>query len=402
MLNDLISKTTTHFESTTTRGPIANAEACAARKEELAARGQAVEPDAEAGGVSVEKELGLLSELLLAPAAALLPKGCPLLIVPHLSLQCVPFCALPLPSEGGGERARLVDEHPITIAPSLTVHRHLVHTASKAAAAATPAPLSSSVVAGGAAPSPSFELPALPHASAEVAKVAAALGCEELSGPKATAKAVGLQLTEGTHRVVHLACHARPRCLALTPLVSDSARTMAQAARDAMDAALEMAATKGDDSAEAAAAAAEAKEIGEAAASATAEVEAAAALGPIGDGLIIMDALSDWPLKGSPTVMLTGSHGGTGHVSHDSTLALPRTLLCSGARAVVASTHEVADEPAALLSAAFYAALLEQPTLSQAAALQKAMLATRQADGGKWAHPAFWSGFALIGAAKGL
>jgi CHAT domain-containing protein len=30
------------------------------------------------------------------------------------------------------------------------------------------------------------------------------------------------------------------------------------------------------------------------------------------------------------------------------------------------------------------------------------MLATRQADGGKWAHPAFWAGFALIGAAKGL
>ena len=59
--------------------------------------------------------------------------------------------------------------------------------------------------------------------------------------------------------------------------------------------------------------------------------------------------------------------------------------------------------PATTLFAAFYEALTKPgPPISQAEALRQAMLVTRQADGGKWAHPAFWAGFGLIGAAKGL
>ena len=79
-----------------------------------------------------------------------------------------------------------------------------------------------------------------------------------------------------------------------------------------------------------------------------------------------------------------------------------------GSAAEVARTCDiiqlfVADAPATTLFAAFYEALTKPgPPISQAEALRQAMLVTRQADGGKWAHPAFWAGFGLIGAAKGL
>jgi len=232
--------------------------------------------------------------------------------------------------------------------------------------------------------------------------VAAQLGCAPLVDGGATAKAIGERIATTSHRVIHLACHARARCLALTPAVSEASKTMYKAAADAQETALEVEREKGAEAEETAEARKEAEAIREAAASAIAEVEAAQALGPLGDGLLLMDMLTDRPLRGMPTVMLSGSHAADGQTSHDSTLGLPRTLLLAGARSVVSSSLELADEPARVFAAAFYAALLEAPSRTQAEALQKAMLATRTADDGKWAHPAYWSGFTVVGAAKGL
>ena len=152
------------------RGPPEKEEVHGARKEELAERGQGAETDLYAPGVNVTSELTMMSELLLAPAAALLTPETPLLIVTHLSLQWVPFCALPLPATHPASTtpssvrtgACLVDVHPISFAPSLTVYRHLVHRAALAAADTAPAPLDESLVVGGAIPSPSYELPDLP------------------------------------------------------------------------------------------------------------------------------------------------------------------------------------------------------------------------------------------------
>jgi len=300
--------------------------------------------------------------------------------------------------------------HPISFAPSLTVYRHLVHRAALAAADTAPAPLDESLVVGGAIPSPSYELPDLPGALVEATKVATLLGMAPdtaLTGEEATGYAVGLALG-GRRRLVHIASHARPRVLALTPMVGEASKTMANAALEAQQVAREMmmAVERGElsaDSEEVKGQLEEAEQIMAEAAPATALVERAQQLGPLGDGLIVVDALADRPLKGFPTVVLAGSHSGYGSISHDGALGLPRALLCAGARAVVGAMHEVADAPATTLFAAFYEALTKPgPPISQAEALRQAMLATRQADGGKWAHPAFWAGFALIGAAKGL
>ena len=154
-----------------------------ARKEELAERGQGAEPDPYAPGVNVTSELTMMSDLLLAPAAALLTPETPLLIITHLSLQWVPFCALPLPAAHPASAtpssvrtgACLVDVHPISFAPSLTVYRHLVHRAALAAADTAPAPLDESLIVGGAIPSPSYELPDLPVRHSLMASLMASL-----------------------------------------------------------------------------------------------------------------------------------------------------------------------------------------------------------------------------------
>ena len=129
-----------------------------------------------------------------------------------------------------------------------------------------------------------------------------------------------------------------------------------------------------------------------------AEVEAASGMGPIADGLLMMDSMIELPLRGHPSVMLSGSHGGAGYLSHDALLGLPRTLVACGARSVIASMWEVADEPAAALSEAFYARLVSSPKMAHAEALRHAILTTRA----KWPHAAYWAGYTLLGVPTGL
>ncbi len=81
---------------------------------------------------------------------------------------------------------------------------------------------------------------------------------------------------------------------------------------------------------------------------------------------------------------------------------LRRTFLVAGARSVIAASWATADEPTTILSSEFYAALVADPTRSQAEALRLATKAVREAENGKWDHPAFWAAFSVMGAAKGL
>ena len=60
-----------------------------------------------------------------------------------------------------------------------------------------------------------------------------------LTGEEATGYAVGLALG-GRRRLVHIASHARPRVLALTPMVGEASKTMANAALEAQQVAREM------------------------------------------------------------------------------------------------------------------------------------------------------------------
>jgi len=73
-----------------------------------------------------------------------------------------------------------------------------------------------------------------------------------------------------------------------------------------------------------------------------------------------------------------------------------------GARSVISSVWDVDDGAAAHLARAFYELLADEPDISQAEALRAAIISTRVAEDGKWDHPAYWAGFSVIGAARGL
>ena len=119
-------------------------------------------------------------------------------------------------------------------------------------------------------------------------------------------------------------------------------------------------------------------------------------MGPIADGLLMMDSMIELPPRGHPSVMLNGSHGGAGYLSHDALLGLPRSLIACGARSVIASMWEVADEPAAALSEAFYK-LVASPKMAHAEALRTP--STPHAPSGRTRRTA---GYTLLGVPTGI
>ena len=407
VISDVHSKASLAFDGVTTRGPVVTPESSTARIQDLKARGVATDADTSIDTpdsglptgprpVSLDPELQLLFELLIQPAVPYLIKDAPLVLIPHMVLQLVPFTALH--SADGGP---LIDAHPITTAPSLSILRTLI--ARSTIAAAKVADIgTASLVVGDARPASSFELPPLPFTKIESVEIAACLKSEPLLADAATARAVGSEMASKPFCCIHLACHSRPRCLAFAPLISDATRELVATAHTAAEKAAECCAVDGEESDAAKAAFAAYEAASEAAAAANAEMQAAEQLGPIADGLLMIESLSQLPLHGHPTVVLAGSHSGAGHVSHDSVNGLPRLFLCAGARSVLSCAWDAADEATSHLMRAFHKALAADPTLSQAEALRQAINSTRKAEAGRWAHPAYWASFTLIGASKGI
>ena len=184
-----------------------------------------------------------------------------------------------------------------------------------------------------------------------------------LVGKEARATTILAQLAEAPLSVVHLATHSRPRCLALAPTMPDPSSEPT-------------------------------------ASTAIAEEGAEQDTAPLDEGLLFMDAVSETWLRAHPTVVLSGSHSAGGDLSHDGVLGLPRAFLAAGARSVVASMWDAADEPAAALMAKFYSVLRASPETTQAEALRAAMRAVRRNP--KWRHPLFWAGYTLTGVSAGI
>jgi CHAT domain-containing protein len=399
---DLMSKLTLCLHDCVARGAPMPTEVAEARRAELCQRGTPLNTDAH-GWLDVSVELRHLSQLLLAPALPHLgTPGETLTIVPHLSIHGVPFCALPLP-----DGTPLVDAHPIAFAPSLTVMRQLLARADAADALNA----RDALVVGGARTAPSFGLPDIPHSECEARVVASTLGAlgGMLVGEAAEARLLGDVLASHPLQFVHIACHARPNCLAVGTLTASSAQAAEEAEAEAE---AKLAAING---AERGAAllylsprfAQGATEEAETEAKAAAEVavlarecalneeaDACQQLGPIASGLVHMEVISQLgALHGHPSIFLSGSHTAGGQLSHDGVLGLGRSFLAVGARSVLACAWDAADEPSALLAQAYYKETQGTP----ARALRAAMRAVRTADAGRWDHPAFWSGWSLVG-----
>lgn len=355
---DLHEKLALLAHAHTTRGAKCSAEAHDKQKEDLASRGVLQEGETLEQQADVSGELQLLASLVLHPILAHLPEGAPLTIVPHAPLCIVPFCALPLP-----DGAPLIERHAISQVPSLTTLRLMLE---REEAAKTEHRTAAALVVGCPTALPSLELPSLPSAAHEAEVVAAALDTPSellLVGEEARATTILAQLAEAPLSVVHLATHSRPRCLALAPTMPDPSSEPT-------------------------------------ASTAIAEEGAEQDTAPLDEGLLFMDTVSETFLRTHPTVVLTGSHGASGDLSHDYVLGMPRAFLASGARSVLACMWDAVDEPSSALVAKFYATLRASPETSQAEALRAAMLAVRKAR--SWEPPLFWAGYTLLGVSNGI
>jgi CHAT domain-containing protein len=90
-------------------------------------------------------------------------------------------------------------------------------------------------------------------------------------------------------------------------------------------------------------------------------------------------------------VVLSGCSTARGRPTGDGVFGLPRAFLFAGAPSVVASLWDISDRATVFLMDRFYAELLR--TRDKAAALRAAQLATRE----RYAHPALWAPFVLVG-----
>ena len=141
-------------------------------------------------------------------------------------------------------------------------------------------------------------------------------------------------------------------------------------------------------------------------------VEAIVSGAPVYDGLISMkEVVRGWELD-ADLVTLSGCHTGLGReVEGEGYVGLAHAFLQAGARSLLVSLWRVDDEATSLLMGRFYENLMgaydedrgggRAMSLSKAEALREAKrwLRTCTDDEGRrpFQHPAYWSGFILIG-----
>jgi len=314
---------------------------------------------ADADG-DIDADLQHLSDALLKPFFGKIEPGTPITLIPHSFLHMVPFGALPLPS---GEP--LVAAHPLTQAASLGV---LMQMALRDAAAAEMAERKGALVLSAPETAEEDMLPSMPFALSEGEAVAAATGAAPettLAADNATLPALLLALDEPLE-TVHLSAHMPQRYIVLA-----AKRKSPKQADDAT------------------AAAAEGEGEGE---------EDDDAPGSWMDRTMDIDRVKSLWLRTHPDVVLGGSYGGTGALSQDGVLGLPRAFLAAGARSVLATLWDAVDEPTAELLKRYHAN--KAKGASGAQALREAVLALREADNAKWRHPLYWAGFVLTGTCK--
>ena len=311
----------------------------------------------EAGGGSerldVSNELTLLSSMLLPECVMnLIKPDAPITIIPHLALNGVPFAALPISEGGSGTTSKpLVESHALAYAPSLTCLKQLHQRAEFAKSCNVwhnPPP---SLIIGGAYTARAFELPSIPESEVEAKAIANKLNItvpkddeafanlmnnkseaskefvaskgKLLVGAHATAESLGRLLATQPLRLLHLACHSRPNCLALGKMehlteegakLVQAAAAAAAAANEAVEASeatvdVSDGAAEGGSggkplSAEEAALQAQARiDAAKAAwavaaqAEVDAEAEMEAELGPTASGILAIEALAELPTR---------------------------------------------------------------------------------------------------------
>jgi CHAT domain-containing protein len=117
------------------------------------------------------------------------------------------------------------------------------------------------------------------------------------------------------------------------------------------------------------------------------------------DGKLTLDEMADLvgptQYRKKPLELLLLSACETAAGDERAALGLAGVAIRSGARSAIGSLWKISDEAAYELVVAFYTELHDHPSISKAVALQRAQ--QKLLDGGRFAHPYFWSPYILIG-----
>lgn len=296
---------------------------------------------------ALNEAIRIVSDALIAPVAAGLESGSPLIVVPYRELALVPFPLLTLP-----DGTQMAQAHAVSVVPSFATLALLRHQSQSSLGALY-------FVAGDPVTDPRYHLIPLEGAVEEATQVRDSLVGAGISASQISFR-VKEQATETEYRrsgrgarLVHLACHA-----ALRDPASQSALFLAADA--------------------------------------------------VNDGQLYPAEISMIHLDDA-IVFLSACQTGLGHPTADGVLGLSRSFLEAGARAVIMSLWKVADESTAVLAKYFYQRFLarDETSLDAAHALQSAMLATKRELGEGTIvtrlsealddHPSNWAPFLLLG-----
>jgi CHAT domain-containing protein/Tfp pilus assembly protein PilF len=120
------------------------------------------------------------------------------------------------------------------------------------------------------------------------------------------------------------------------------------------------------------------------------------------DGLLQVTEISALKLNADWVVLSACNTAASDVVGAEALAGLARAFLYAGARSLVVSHWPVADDATAKLMTALFAVAKDEPNLSHAEAMQKAMLSLigssdSSASGIAEAHPALWAPFIVVG-----
>ncbi|WP_234086401.1 CHAT domain-containing tetratricopeptide repeat protein [Azonexus sp. R2A61] len=119
------------------------------------------------------------------------------------------------------------------------------------------------------------------------------------------------------------------------------------------------------------------------------------------DGLLTLDEVLGLRLNAEWVLLSACNTGAADGAQGEALSGLGRGFFFAGARSLLVSNWAVETVSARLLTTGVFRQQVEHPEISRAEALRRSMRELMRSEGGKYAHPAYWAPFVLVGDGRG-
>ena len=114
------------------------------------------------------------------------------------------------------------------------------------------------------------------------------------------------------------------------------------------------------------------------------------------DGLLTASEVTELKLNADWVIMSACNTASGDKLGGEAFSGLARAFFYAGARALLASHWYVDSQSAVALTTTIFTEMERDPKIGRAEALRRSMRALAE-KGGRWAHPANWAAFVLVG-----